>query len=50
MYQVELIIEFEDGQKFESMYNFWSDACAAVEYFANESEHLPKIVKMKMIK
>lgn len=50
MYQVGVIIEFENGIEQQKKFDFWADACAWIEDFANDGGCLPAKVKMWIIR
>jgi len=50
MYQVGMIVKFENGTEEQKKFDFWSEALAWVEYLANENESIPADVKMWIIR
>ena len=50
MYQVGVIIEFEDGVIENRQFELWGDACQWVIDFANNNQSLPKKVDMWILR
>ena len=50
MYQVGVIVKFEDGTEEQNKFEFWSDACAWVENLADNNVSLPKKVNMWILR
>jgi len=50
MYQVGVIVKFEDGTEEQKRFDLWGEASAWIEYLANENESVPAKVKMWIIR
>jgi len=50
MYQVGVIVEFEDGTAEQNKFEYWGEACQWVINFANNNMSLPKKVNMWILR
>ena len=50
MYQVGVIVEFEDSTAQQNKFEFWGDACEWIIDFANNNSSFPKKVDMWILR